>query len=615
VSEVDRARTDPETGDIPPPLPAPDQTAFRQAVRIAAARPWLFGVSMALYAAFYALPLLSGIVQRAIFDNLSGHAAAGFNVWTLVGLWFAAQLSPLFVSYFTPWAFVTFTSASRLMIRSNMMGWIMFAKGPRVSPGTSGAALSRFRADVAEVIAFMEGWAETFGQAVFAVLALIIMWRINVPVTLAIILPMILMVFITQKITAGIHRYSRVAREAEARVTSFVGETFTAVQAVRVAGAEARVLGRLADLNETRRRTAVRHRIYVTLLDTFGAGTSSLALGLILLLAAGAMKAGEFSVGDFTLFAAYVGAATSAPRWLGRLLARKRTADVALMRIETLLGDAPRERITEATPQGPEPTGRHDPLRTLEVRGLTCRHGGTGNGVEDVSFTLERGTVTIVTGRVGAGKTTLLRGLLGLLPTQSGEVFWNGERVGDPATFLVPPRCAYTGQTPRLFTETLRDNIAMGLDLTQADFDRAVHLAVMEEDIARLAEGLDTRVGTRGVTLSGGQVQRSAAARMFARRPDLLVFDDASSALDVRTEHAFWTRLFEQEGDRPTCLAVSHRLEAYRRADQILVLEGGRIAARGDLRTLLKDSPLFHEIWTETLKAHAHGEEAVESRA
>jgi ABC-type multidrug transport system fused ATPase/permease subunit len=98
---------------------------------------------------------------------------------------------------------------------------------------------------------------------------------------------------------------------------------------------------------------------------------------------------------------------------------------------------------------------------------------------------------------------------------------------------------------------------------------------------------------------------------MFARRPDLLVFDDASSALDVRTEHAFWTRLFEQEGERPTCLAVSHRLEAYRRADQILVVEGGRIAARGDLRTLLKDSPLFHEIWTETLKAHAHGEEAV----
>jgi ATP-binding cassette subfamily B protein len=205
--------------------------------------------------------------------------------------------------------------------------------------------------------------------------------------------------------------------------------------------------------------------------------------------------------------------------------------------------------------------------------------------------------------------------VLGLLPAQAGEVFWNGARVEDPATFLTPPRCAYTGQTPRLFTETLRENIAMGLDLTPADFDRAIHLAVMEDDVARLAEGLDTRVGTRGVTLSGGQVQRSAAARMFARRPDLLVFDDASSALDVRTEHAFWTRLFEQKDERPTCLAVSHRLEAFRRADQILVVEAGRIAAQGDLQTLLETSPLFQEIWNETLRAHAHGDEAIDAPA
>jgi ABC-type multidrug transport system fused ATPase/permease subunit len=102
---------------------------------------------------------------------------------------------------------------------------------------------------------------------------------------------------------------------------------------------------------------------------------------------------------------------------------------------------------------------------------------------------------------------------------------------------------------------------------------------------------------------------------MFARLPDLLVFDDASSALDVRTEHAFWTRLFEQKDERPTCLAVSHRLEAFRRADQILVVEAGRIAAQGDLQTLLETSPLFQEIWNETLRAHAHGDEAIDAPA
>ncbi len=586
-------------------LPPPRQSAFIQAARIARARPWLFALSMGLYVGYYTLPLVPGLLQRQIFDTMSGHARAGLNLWSLAALWFAAQLSPLVMASFGNWAFVTFTSASRLMVRTNMLGWIMFARGSRVSPGTSGEALSRFRDDVAEVISFIEGWNDTFGQGVFAVLALVIMWQINVPVTFYVMAPMILVVAITQRITQGIHRYSRVAREAEARVTSFVGESFTAVQAIRVAGAEGRVLQRLAGLNEVRRRTAVRYRIYVTLLDTFGAGTSSLALGLVLLLAASAMRAGQFSIGDFTLFAAYVGAATSAPRWLGRLLARKRTADVALMRIERLLGDAPPERITEARFQVAEPIGEHVPLETLEIRGLTCLHPTSGRGVEGIDLTLHRGKVVIITGRVGAGKSTLLKGMLGLLPMQGGSLLWNGEPIPDPATFLVPPRCAYTPQTPRLFTETLGDNIRMGRPLTSEDMERAIHLAVLDEDVARLEQGLETRVGTRGVTLSGGQVQRSAAARMFAGKPDLLVLDDASSALDVRTEQIFWDRLFSQS-ERPTCLAVSHRLEAYRRADEILVLEDGRIAARGRLESLLDDSPLFQDLWAETLKASSH---------
>lgn len=602
---------DPEAAAVPGddlPPPAPRQTALVQALRIARARPLLLSLSLFLFALFYALPLIPGLLQRAIFDNLSGHTVAGLNVWTLAALWISAQFAPVIVSYFGNWCFVTFTTMTRQMLRANMLGWMMFARGPRPSPGTPGEALSRFREDVSEVISFIEGWNETFGQMVFAILALVIMWRIDPTVTSAVIAPMLLVVVITQRITAGIHKYSRVAREAEARVTSFVGETFAAVQAIRVGAAESRILGRLDRLNTERRRTAVRHRVYVTLLDTFGAGTSSLAFGLILLLAAGAMKAGRFTVGDFTLFASYVGTATSAPRWLGRLLARKRTADVALMRIERMLGDAPLEVVTASRPMGALPRQATTPFEQLEVRGLTSRHPSSGQGVHDVSFTLKRGQVLIVTGRVGAGKSTLLRGLLGLLPIEAGEIRWNGEPVEDPATFFTPPRSAYTPQSPRLFTETLRENIRMGSEATDADIARALRLSVLEEDLARLDNGLDTLVGTRGVTLSGGQVQRAAAARMFAGRPDLLVLDDASSALDVRTERVFWDRLFA-EGDQ-TCIAVSHRLEAYRRADEILLLDEGRVVARGDLRNLLANSRMFREVWHET--AHAAGKLAPE---
>ena len=147
----------------------------------------------------------------------------------------------------------------------------------------------------------------------------------------------------------------------------------------------------------------------------------------------------------------------------------------------------------------------------------------------------------------------------------AGEVRWNGERVEDPRTFLVPPRCAYTPQTPWLFSDTLRGNILMGIDVDDKELEVAIRLAVMEQDVADLEAGLDTVVGSRSVKLSGGQVQRTAAARMFVRDPELLVFDDLSNALDVETEQKLWERVFELTD--VTSLVVSHRRAAYRRAD------------------------------------------------
>ena len=189
---------------------------------------------------------------------------------------------------------------------------------------------------------------------------------------------------------------------------------------------------------------------------------------------------------------------------------------------------------------------------SLAVTGLTYRYPETGRGIDGISLHLPRGSFTVITGRIGSGKTTLLEALLGLLPKDAGEVYWNGGLVEDTREFLVPPRCAYTPQVPRLFSDTLRDNILMGLPLEQVDLEAAVRRAVMEEDVTQLSNGLDTIVGPRGVRLSGGQVQRAAAARMFVRDPELLIFDDLSSALDVETEHSLWERVFEMR--EVTCL-------------------------------------------------------------
>jgi ATP-binding cassette subfamily B protein len=153
---------------------------------------------------------------------------------------------------------------------------------------------------------------------------------------------------------------------------------------------------------------------------------------------------------------------------------------------------------------------------------------------------------------------------------------------------------------PRLFSDSLRENILMGHPANEAELEQAIQRAVFETDLATLDQGLDTLVGPRGVRLSGGQVQRTAAARMLVRQPALMVVDDLSSALDIDTERQLWERLAQQTdqtGARPTFLVVSHRQAALQRADQIIVLKDGGIEAVGTFAELAERSEEFQAIW------------------
>ena len=283
-------------------------------------------------------------------------------------------------------------------------------------------------------------------------------------------------------------------------------------------------------------------------------------------------------------------------------MAQHRRVKVSTDRMEHLLVDAPPARIVEPEAlqlSGPmreySPESRDaEPLDTIEVRSLSYTYPGSQAGIYDVNFRLERGEFVVITGRIGAGKTTLLRSLQGLLPRNSGEILWNGKLVEDPGSFFTPPHSSYTAQVPRLFSETLRENVLFG-EVAEDRLPQAMELAAMGPDLAALENGLDTLVGTRGVKLSGGQLQRAGAARMFARGADLLIFDDLSSALDVATERQLWESLLR--GRDATYLVVSHRRLALKRASQILLMHQGRIIARGRLSELLESTPEMRRLW------------------
>ena len=253
-----------------------------------------------------------------------------------------------------------------------------------------------------------------------------------------------------------------------------------------------------------------------------------------------------------------------------------------------------KEEIPEIIPMNKKP---EDKLNTLEVCDLSYTHPDSDNSIKNISFTIHSKSLTIITGRIGSGKTTLLQALLGQLPAENGSVKWNGQPVEQAGVFFTPPRCAYTPQVPKLLSLSLRDNITMGINADEDRIGKALYQAVLEDDIRQLENGLDTAIGPKGVKLSGGQIQRAAAARMFFTDSELFVFDDLSSALDVDTEIKLWNRILNKKD--MTCLAVSHRKPALKLADQIILLKDGMIEARGELDELLKSSEEMRNLWKE----------------
>jgi ATP-binding cassette subfamily B protein len=433
------------------------------------------------------------------------------------------------------------------------------------------------------------------------------MLKINATITLLVFLPLVGVLVAVYVAGNRIEHYRLASRQTTGSAVGALGEMLQSVLAIKVANAETQVIGHFRILSGERRRAALRDQLISSILDAIFAGSVSIGTGVILLVAARSMSAGTFTVGDFALFAYNLGSVTEIISFAGTLLVRYRQAGISLERMAALLPGSLPEVVVAHGPiylTGPLPAvpfterSAEHRLDVLEARGLTFHYPESGKGIEGIDLRIRRGACVAVTGRIGSGKTTLLRVLLGLLPIEAGTISWNDRHVADPADFMTPPRTAYTPQVPRLFSETLRDNILLGLPEERVDLRGALHTAVMERDVAELADGLETRVGSRGVRLSGGQAQRAAAARMLVREPELLVFDDLSSALDVDTERTLWERIFER--GTPTCLVVSHRRAVLRRADQIVVLAEGKVAARGTLDELLASSPDFRQLWEDT---------------
>ncbi|MGO4500206.1 ABC transporter ATP-binding protein [Paenibacillus sp. 2RAB27] len=594
-------------------------TTFQYLKGLIMYKPFRYFINALAWTIIYLAPIAPGLITKTFFDTLTGNATLKFGVWGLIALLIGAALGRILLIIIGFITDVHFRFRMGMLLRRNLLEHVLKQPGAQAIPVSPGEAISHFRDDVDQSEEAASWSVDVFGMTVFALVSGYILIRIDAQMTLLVFMPIVIVITAAQLATVRLQKYRAASRESTSKVTGEISEMFGNVQAIQVAGAEKRVMERFHSFGDQRRKAMLKDRLMSELLDSVFSNSVNLGTGLLLLLAGTKMRAGTFTVGDLALFVYYLTFVTQFITNVGKFITYFKQMSVSLERLTFLLQGASAKVLTMVKPlylktervevKDPEKNQEKDheqdqehdsvvapPLQRLEVNGLSYTYPDTGRGIADIHFAMQRGSFTVITGTIGSGKTTLVRSLLGLLPKESGTIAWNGVPVEDPGTFFTPPQSAYTAQVPRLYSDTLRNNILLGQAEQGDSLQQALNAAVLEFDVAQLPGGLDTVIGPRGVKLSGGQAQRTAAARMLVRDAELYVFDDLSSALDVETEQKLWERMFQRRSDA-TCLVVSHRKTALTRADHIIVMKDGRIEAEGTSEELLRHSSTFRELW------------------
>ena len=456
----------------------------------------------------------------------------------------------------------------------------------------TGQLMSRVTVDL-QSIRFFLGYGLVFmmqsGLAI--VLAAIAMFVLQPGLAAIALIPVPFVVYVT-------NRYSRLARPALQEVQQRIGELTADVEenisGVRVVKAFAREahqrerfegsVSRVFDQSMLEARLQARYNPLIGFLPQIG-------LAAILLVGGSDTIHHHLTPGQFAAFYIYLLMLLSPMRTLGVSLGLAQRATASGARVFQLLDRAP--ALTAPPDAPPLPAGPGN----VRFEGVTMRYAGTRRpALTDVDLEIAGGRTVALVGATGSGKTTLAALVARLYDPTDGRVLIDGADVRSVDVASLRSAVAVTGDDPFLFSTTVHENIAYARPAaTRAEVQEAARLAQADEFIERLPEGYDTRVGERGLSLSGGQRQRIAIARAILADPRILILDDATSSVDATTEREIKRALAQVMAGRTT-LIIAHRLSTIALADEIVVLEEGRVAAQGTHDDLRERSPLYREI-------------------
>ncbi len=456
----------------------------------------------------------------------------------------------------------------------------------------TGQLMSRATVDLQSVRFFLGYGLIFIAQSLLTIaLAAVAMFALQPELAALALAPVPFVVLIANRYGKHSQPALREAQQRIAELTADAEENVSGVRVVKAFAQEERQLDRFKDSVQRvfdQQLYATKIQAKYTPMISF---VPNLGLALILLVGGRDVINGSLTIGAFTAFYAYLLMLISPMRTLGYMLSAAQRATASGARIFQILDRAPRITAAADAPALPEGQGRV----SLERVSLTFE-GSSRSALRDLDLEIEAGSTVALVGAMGSGKTALVSLLPRLYEATEGSVRIDGADVRDVDLVSLRRAIAVVTDDPFLFSATVHENIAYGRpDATREEVIHAAQVAQADAFISELPKGYETRVGERGLTLSGGQRQRIAIARAVLSNPRILVLDDATSSVDASTEQEIKVALREVMADRTT-FVIAHRLSTITLADEIVVLEDGRIVAHGSHDELLDESDLYREI-------------------
>lgn len=556
---------------------------------------FIFIISIFIVINMYVITLPAKIIGK-IIDLMSNIEQNKQEI--ILSIFYLVAAVILYLLTRLPWrALATFTSRSfERELKNKIFSQFIRLKMVDLQNIKNGEFMSYFTKDVSEIRNFffrMISYAIRILVMFFIVVGTMIS-NTNLKLTIITLCPIILTGLVVIKLKAYVQKSFKKSQQYFTELSEYVQESTDSIRTIKAYAGEYNQLKEFMRKNERLKRSNNTVDVHSTLLSTSINLGFGICYTIALLLGSQLVLNGEITIGDFTAFNAYIGLFYGPVYWIPGLIQRYKRAQISYKRLDTLF-QLEREKINLKNIKKEE-----NLAGDIEIKNLSYNYPTTIEvALKNINLKIPKGKTLGVIGTIGSGKTTLMNLLMKLYTIPDGKITIGGKDINEIPTEVVRNNICYITQEHFLFSTTLKENITLfreGYD--EEEVIESTTRSMLKQELQEMKNGIETVIGERGVDLSGGQKQRVILSRAFLQKSNIIILDDAFSALDNKTEEQVLENVRELTKDK-TCIIVSNRISDIKEADEIIVLEEGEIIQRGIHKELIEKPGLYRKFYEQ----------------